>query len=194
MTFETWEKEDTNMSTTETVNRDFTPTELRAAAERFATKDATERLQVAPLPKRALAAIFEQAFPEAPLRGPTYSEEREELCRWLTSWANVETSELDNAPLMLATVVACMGDRWDADSQAESIAEAVASGDTRLAEGLRANMPHVRRRDEALLDLVRSVAIYFLRMESDTMADLLREDEIDQDGDEDEKTEPGGAS
>lgn len=100
-----------------------------------------------PIAKRALAAIIENAFPAAPLRGATYAEEMADLGRWLGAVAGAELNSPCGTtwPMLLAAAGAAVADHHTPGDEVER------------------------------LEVVRAIATYFLREKADLAANFLEE-------------------
>lgn len=114
--------------------------ELRRAAQALTTRGGARRILMLPIAKRFVRSLIEDAFPAEP-RGLAYEDELTDLVRFLA---------------------ACPAD----DSATEEVARAAVA----LAESYILPFDVADPVDQALLDLLRATAIYFVRLGAVSLA------------------------
>jgi hypothetical protein len=120
-----------------------TVAELRAAAARLVDSQGDTVIEdMCPsIPKRLLAALVEDAIPDAPVRGLIYPEEFDDIGNWLTAFAG--HGEQDRCDHLLAAVGAWHADYVDpetANDPRKELVRAIARYFLRDYAGTAANL------------------------------------------------------
>jgi hypothetical protein len=148
----------TTTTVTKTEDKPITLDELRAAARRLVHKNHAdhppEALGLPTLEKEALAAIFETAFSDLPQRGPSYPDEFSDLGCFIAETSTDDAEDMDQRllamPFGYVDLIDRTKDKW---------------GDPWLRHAAR--------------ELVRAVAIYFVRMHAHSIVQCDRDEAAD---------------